>query len=40
MGTLAAVYTVEKYGTVTHGFNEEEFTMRYRKDFKEKLILT
>ena len=33
MGSVAAVYTVEKYGTVTHHYTKEEFIKRY----KEKL---
>lgn len=40
MGSIAAVYTVEKYGTVTHSFSKEEFAVRYRKNFKERLVLT
>jgi adenosine kinase len=40
MGAVAAVYSVEKYGTLTHWFNKEKFSARYRKNFKEKLILT
>lgn len=40
MGAVAAAYTVEKYGTITHIFNKGEFAKRYGKDFSEKLILT
>lgn len=40
MGAVAAAYTVEKYGTATHWFSKEKFNVRYRKSFKEKLILT
>ena len=34
---LIAVYTVEKYGTQTHGFNWKELKKRYRQNFSEKL---
>ena len=37
MGALAAVYTVEKYGTQTHKFTLKEFRQRYRKNYKEDL---
>lgn len=40
MGAVAAAYTVEKYGTVTHSFSKKEFVARYNKNFAEKLILT
>lgn len=33
MGALAAVYTVEKYGTQTHNFTLKAFQERYRKNF-------
>lgn len=39
MGAVAAVYTVEKYGTTTHQFTMKEFCDRYKKNFKEKLVL-
>ena len=29
MGALAAVYTVEKYGTTTHTFTSKKFERRY-----------
>lgn len=37
MGSVAAVYTVEKYGTVTHTFTTGEFAVRYRENFNEDL---
>jgi adenosine kinase len=33
MGALAAVYTVEKYGTQTHNFKVNQFIKRYRENF-------
>jgi len=33
MGSVAAVYTVEKYGTQTHTFTRVEFAKRYRENF-------
>ncbi len=39
MGSLSAVYTVEKYGTTTHRFTKKEFCERYRENFQEKLLL-
>ena len=33
MGAVAACYTVEKYGTTTHGFTIEEFCKRYQENF-------
>ena len=33
MGSVAAVYTVEKYGTQTHEFTKKEFTKRYEENF-------
>lgn len=40
MGSVAAVYAVEKYGTVTHRFSKKEFIQRYTQNFKENLVLT
>lgn len=37
MGALAAVYTVEKYGTQTHSYTPEDFAKRYKKNFGEEL---
>lgn len=39
MGSVAAAYTVEKYGTSTHYYTMSEFEVRYRENFKEKLEL-
>ena len=39
MGSVAAAYTVEKYGTQTHTFTKEEFCMRYEENFGSKLSL-
>lgn len=39
MGSLCAVYTVEKYGTTTHRFTISQFTRRYEENFGEKLKL-
>lgn len=39
MGSVAAVYTVEKYGTVTHHFTKEEFIMRYKENYNQALEL-
>ncbi|MEK7533279.1 MAG: carbohydrate kinase family protein [Patescibacteria group bacterium] len=33
MGAVAAVYTVEKYGTVTHQYTKEEFIKRYEENY-------
>jgi len=39
MGSVAAVYTVEKYGTMTHKYLLKEFVARYQKNFDQKLVL-
>lgn len=39
LASLAAVYTVEKYGTQTHHFSQREFTKRYQTNYHEKLII-
>lgn len=39
MGSLAAAYTVEKYGTTTHFYTLEEFKKRYKKVFGEVLAI-
>lgn len=39
MGSLCAVYTVEKYGTQTHKFTTKEFTKRYKANFREDLTI-
>jgi len=35
MGTIAAAYAIEKYGTQEHRFSYEDFTARYRDNFGE-----
>ena len=37
MGAVAAIYTVEKYGTQSHKFTLTEFKKRYKSNFKEEL---
>ena len=37
MGSVAASYAIETYGTQEHKFTKEEFCQRYEKSFKEKL---
>ncbi|MBI2017914.1 carbohydrate kinase family protein [Candidatus Daviesbacteria bacterium] len=37
MGSVAACYTVEKYGTTNHKFSLAEFKSRYRENFGEDL---
>lgn len=39
MGSVAACYAIEKYGTTQHKFTVEEFKERYRKNFGEELKL-
>lgn len=39
MGSVAAVYTVEKYGTTTHKYTVSEFTRRYKENFGESISL-
>ena len=34
MGAVCAAYTVEKYGTQTHKFNQKEFRQRYAANFR------
>jgi adenosine kinase len=36
---LVAAYTVEKFGTQTHSFTMKELVDRYRKNFKERLVI-
>ncbi|MBI5357107.1 carbohydrate kinase family protein [Candidatus Collierbacteria bacterium] len=40
MGAVAAAYTVEKYGTVTHTFSKNDFIKRYKQNYKGNLVLT
>lgn len=37
MGSTAACYAIEKYGTTSHKFTTEEFCERYRDNFGEEL---
>jgi adenosine kinase len=37
MGSVCAIYTVEKYGTTTHKFTRKEFCQRYQENFGQKL---
>lgn len=39
MGSIAAVYTVEAYGTQTHRYTKKEFCARYKKNYKNILSL-
>jgi adenosine kinase len=39
LASLAAVYTVEKFGTQTHHFTKTEFIKRYQQNYHEKLVL-
>jgi len=39
MGSVTAVYTVEKYGTQTHRFTLAQFKKRYQENFGESLTL-
>ncbi|MEK7544360.1 MAG: carbohydrate kinase family protein [Patescibacteria group bacterium] len=39
MGSVAAVYTVETYGTQTHTFTKKEFAKRYEENFGAHLTL-
>ena len=39
MGSVAACYAVEKYGTTSHAFTVEEFQERYKENFGEELKL-
>lgn len=40
MGSIAACFTVEKYGTISHTFTIEEFRERYKENFGEALRLS
>jgi adenosine kinase len=39
VGAVAAVYTVEKYGTITHRFTRREFCDRFERNFRKRLAL-
>lgn len=40
MGSLAACYAIEKYGTTSHKFTIQEFCERYKQNFGEALHLS
>lgn len=39
IGSVAAVYTVEQYGTQTHTFTKKEFIARYKENFGQSVPL-
>lgn len=39
IGSITAVYTVERYGTMTHKFTQNEFLSRYKQNYSESLNL-
>ncbi len=39
IGSVAAAYTVEKYGTTTHFFTRDEFIQRYERNYNQKIEL-
>ncbi len=39
MGSIAAVYTVETYGTQTHVYTQKDFCLRYKKKYKKSIVL-
>ncbi|MBI4991539.1 carbohydrate kinase family protein [Candidatus Gottesmanbacteria bacterium] len=39
MGSVAAAYTVEKFGTTTHSFTIPDFERRYKENFGEEIKL-
>ncbi|MEK7457963.1 MAG: PfkB family carbohydrate kinase, partial [Patescibacteria group bacterium] len=39
MGSLAAAYAVENYGTITHLYTQDQFQKRYVQNFKEQVSL-
>lgn len=39
MGSVAAVYTVEQYGTQTHTFTKKEFVERYRENYEKTITI-
>lgn len=40
MGSVAAVYVVEQYGTQNHDYIREDFIERYKKTYNEDLVLS
>jgi adenosine kinase len=39
MGSVASIYTVEKYGTQTHKYTLSQFKRRYKTNYKEKISI-
>lgn len=39
MGSVAAAYTVEKYGTMTHTYSKSTFARRYKENYKTTPLL-
>lgn len=39
MGSVAAAYTVEKFGTTTHDYSIEQFARRYKENYGEEIKL-
>ena len=39
MGSVAASYTVEKYGTMTHTYTKKQFEKRYKENYKTDIEL-
>lgn len=39
MGSLAAAYAVENYGTIAHLYTPDQFQKRYLQNFKDKIFL-
>jgi adenosine kinase len=39
MGSVAASYAIETYGTQAHEFTKDEFSERYEKTYKEKISI-
>lgn len=39
MGSVASVYTVEKYGTVTHSYTKKDFIKRYKENYATSFVL-
>ena len=40
VASLAAVYTVESYGTQGHAYTREQFAERYAKNYGENVAVT
>lgn len=39
MGAVAAVYTIEQYGTVTHAYTKDQFIKRFEENYTKTLAL-